>query len=284
MSYLNRILIDEESHFECDGVFEIETSEVISKQLFNLNVGHIIVAADKYYRKIFLDSLKTKNHYILTIIESERLECVQNERAEKVYSEGEPRMNDNSVILIANKSTGDDIEDFFDHINHNKILPNLEKTPQLLKLFYAPWDDDFSDFLLPGMIFRHTYHLSILSEDDEKYLALHQSGAYFKIGMNLMKDKINYALSVCFRKTYLRQGENVYEMNESDLWQEDDNLGGWIFRTNFEMFGTYISSWQDQIVTNYGEFLEKSIDQYKNEINRTSYNDNMYLSDFSDSE
>ena len=261
MSYLNRMLIEEESQFECYGVHEIQTPEIISNLLLNLNVGHIIIAADKYYRKIFFEALSTTANYTLTIIESERLECVQNEKVKKVYKESKEMMYEKSAILKAYKPTGDDVDDLFERIKRDEIKPNhlypyFEEKPRFLGMFSAPWVDDFSGFGETGSC---TYHISMLSEDDEKYLTSIPARNHFKMKMKLSKVKTNFALSICSRKTYLLRDGFLHGIKEPDPWQKE-------------------------IIQNYVEFEKNSKKQKKHEetIKFISYDD--YMNDFPDSE
>ena len=261
MSYLNRMLIEEESQFECYGVHEIQTPEIISKLLLNLNVGHIIIAADKYYRKIFFDGLSATANFTLTIIESERLECVQEEKVKKVYEESKLMMYEKSAILKAHKPTGDDIDDLFERIKRDEIKPNhlypcFEEKTRFLGMFCAPWVEDFSGFGETGSC---TYHISMLSDDDEKYLTSIQSRGHFKKKMKLSNEKTNYALSICSRKTFLLQAGFLHGIKEPDPWQKE-------------------------IIKNYVEF-EKNWKKQKNNdetIKFISYDD--YMNDFPDSE
>ena len=261
MSYLNRMLIEEESQFECYGVHEIQTPEIISKLLLNLNVGHIIIAADKYYRKIFFDGLSATANFTLTIIESERLECVQEEKVKKVYEESKLMMYEKSAILKAHKPTGDDIDDLFERIKRDEIKPNhlypcFEEKTRFLGMFCAPWVEDFSGFGETGSC---TYHISMLSDDDEKYLMSIHSRGHFKKKMKLSNEKTNFALSICSRKTYLLQAGFLHGIKEPDPWQKE-------------------------IIKNYVEF-EKNWKKQKNNdetIKFISYDD--YMNDFPDSE
>ena len=42
----------------------------------------------------------------------------------------------------------------------------------------------------------------------------------FKFKTALSKNENNFALSICFRRTLIRQSGNFYEINELDPWQE----------------------------------------------------------------
>jgi len=86
MSYLNRFVIDEESQFECDGVFRLDDS---STQDILRDESHIVIAADFVTAtnwQILRTTMKPRSiNLMITCLGSERLECVQKREYEKFY-------------------------------------------------------------------------------------------------------------------------------------------------------------------------------------------------------
>ena len=159
---------------------------------------------------------------MMTHIKSERLECVQKEQYTKLYNEA---LNEGAQIkyktvpksyngmfslpnkilpVLVYKSIGDDIDDFYDRIKMNKInftnerlltssdiqvqsLSNLLQTPHSVK----------------------TFHLSMLSDEEEKKMHSEETGYRkfdnFKKYTKLSKKEQNYALSLCARRSSFRE-------------------------------------------------------------------------------
>ena len=265
MSYLNRMLIEEESQFECDGVYEIDSQfdhkcmlHKISKQQSDSITRHIILAGEplsfQYFFVCWWDRIPgfkvshaDRNRYqadpalqnlnvMVTLLESERLECVQKQKAKRFYSEGgqirnvinesmyghSRFSNDPSLILEVHKSTGDDIEDFFKRIEEGQIVPNyLDKNlPRLGEV------DDFFSGLWETRThwnekqYVHNFHLSMLTEEEENSLKSREClNAHFKFKTILHQHEMNFSLSVCLRRTFILQGEFLYGTKEPDPWQ-----------------------------------------------------------------
>ena len=71
-----------------------------------------------------------------------------------------------------------------------------------------------------------TFHLSSLSEEEEQIIKNDNQGPdqgskNFKIQSTLLENEQNYALSICFRKTYIRQGKTFYEIAEPERHHDD---------------------------------------------------------------
>ena len=83
-----------------------------------------------------------------------------------------------------------DIEDFYNRIKISKISRSIS---------------DLTSFHAPPVT---TFHLSSLSDEDEKNYNSTQN--LYKVQSILAKDQQNYALSVCFRKTFIRVGKDFF--------------------------------------------------------------------------
>ena len=275
MSYLNRMLIEEESQFECDGVYETDsktgirrTLDIISKQQSDSNTSHIIIAAEPILMRKFFDSWWGKpaisvSHIdgspyhgdpalrnfngMITFLQTERLKCVQKEDVKRFYREGgqikrnikkkskkrfakyyrglsgKVLYDHVTIALEAHKSTGDDTEDFFQRIAQNLIVPNyLDKNPA----FVGELDDFFFGLWTTrphwnNKQYVHTFHFSMLSEEEEKYLNASKANkdGHFKFRTRLHKSEMNFSFSVCLRKTFVLQGKILYGITEPDPWQ-----------------------------------------------------------------
>ena len=149
MSYLNRFIIEEEAQFECIGVFSrnIHSSGYpgVARQLKNQLrsienfIGHIIVADDIYVANQMLKSIEPTpqnllliSEFIITCVQSERIECVQKDNYERIHREGYSNdSNPSNLIQIfipeRSKPVGDDIEDFFERSKLGEISIQREK-------------------------------------------------------------------------------------------------------------------------------------------------------------
>ena len=280
MSYLNRMIIEEESQFECDGVYETD-SEIGQKCTLNRiskpdsNAHHIIIAAEpSSFEKFFFrwwgtlpESYRTygnffgfmnasgsdmihvdRNSYqggintslrnsnvMITLLESERLKCVENEKAKRFYREGGQIENESETLkdfpladayptIETHTSIGDDAENFFERIVQGRIVPN---NLDINRPFIGELDDFFYGLWATQTYWNkkqyiHAFHLSMLSDDEEKYLNSSEASLYgvFKFRTIMDKNATNFSLSVCLRKTFILQGEILYGITEPDPWQE----------------------------------------------------------------
>ena len=140
MTYINRFVIEEESQFECDGVFRVDAAppgppihhDVIAQlnhralpttygnNLLQLEF-HVFISADfslRSHLKVLshLHGLR-QNELMVTCIGSQRLECIQKEECEVFYNEkGRVRYSSDAMlhtVLDVQKSIGYGVEDFF---------------------------------------------------------------------------------------------------------------------------------------------------------------------------
>ena len=222
MSYLNRFIIEEDTQFECAGIIDYENNKRASYLLYDdffndLNrldyVGHLFVSAESGFLIPSILDLPC----MITRIGSERLECIQKEQYENFYNEGgQITYHQNSSIrpLQVYKSTGDDIDYFYDSITtHNMNLENM-RTSELFALtsldsalqFGIIRKISFSDLLINSV---KTFHLSMLSDEEEKKMHSEETGYRkfdnFKKYTKLSKKEQNYALSLCARRSSFRE-------------------------------------------------------------------------------
>ena len=262
MSYLNRFLIEEDTQFDCAEIVEWKLGsswensvQDLEKKFIKLSkksnsdfIRHLILSMDffpvepswniltdrpfeSFIRrlKIFPDI-----SYMITGIVSHRLECVQKEHYEKLYSEGGPIKYNEVDTFEVHQSIGNEIDDCYDRIKMNKI--NFGEHKRLLTN---------SEFSMEKSIYRRskffespysvkTFHLSMLSDQEERKINknLHSEDTgnrkldYFKKKTKLSKKEQNYALSMCWRKTIhmgpLENGKRHYReiIRPEDLWEE----------------------------------------------------------------
>ena len=244
MSFLNRFLIEEDTQFECDGIHLLSKNDLwadadsyLSNHIKRLaddrnqnqsgpSILHFIIA--DYPRRVapreplyMLDEVKRDAKVVVnlmvTVISSERLECVQKERYEKFYKEGDNIKYDFkkfSYNFSVYKSVGDDMEDFL-HRNKTGILPTYKKAT-------------FEESNMKSSL--KTFHLSMISDDDEKQMIL-KKFSNFKLPTTCLKNEQNFALSICFRKTWIASTTKQiwWKIVEPDPWQEK-------IRENFDEF------------------------------------------------
>ena len=146
MSYVNRFLVEEESQFECDGVFEFDAIVSVLRDIIMNKESklHVVISADFFpiisYQiielKNLINDLKPKN-LMITHIVSERLECVQKEEYEKFYEEnGTIQYDPNDIFhYIVRQSIGNAIEDFFQYVKMNRIAYLRNPYYDLLSFF-----------------------------------------------------------------------------------------------------------------------------------------------------
>ena len=226
MNYLNRFLIEEESQFECDGVFGLDgTASFIYDVMRKINPKselHVVISADIFsiipYDIMELENLIYKlksTNLMITRIGSERLECVQKEEYEKFYGEKGTIQYDPYDIFhyIVRQSIGNAIENFFQAVKMKRIAYN----PKTTKSYYKFW----SDFWLN----RHdnivtNFHLSMLTDEKENEMLIQRNSGRkcpdFKNDTKLSENVNNYALSICFRKTWIQNRAQYYEIIDPD--------------------------------------------------------------------
>lgn len=198
MSYLNRLLIDEETQHECSGVFEDyylslspSMKQNLKKQLKRIpyvnlesTLVHVISAARPWniaWDNVSLNHISQlrnlfESHFnlVITRLWSERIECVSfnKEEFEMFHKKGAEIRVDYDT-LQAKTSVGNDIERF------NKQMMILKQ-------------DQFPLIELDPTI---TFHLSLISHKEKIKTETQNSKQTWS------EDKNNYELSVCFRKT-----------------------------------------------------------------------------------
>ena len=231
MSYLNRFLIDEEIQFECFRVYDEDFSYNKLVPFFSMLktisneepvAGHVIIAADitKYITwnrcKRVCEHPVIDSGIIISCIESERLECVTKNKAENLHNGGLVSYDSGYTFQQAHSSIGDDIEMFYQIIITERLMPNFEKP-----LCKESYNKDHESTVA-------TFHLSMLSDDDEEELQVknvmqarnnirlhgknhfgttlvtHRRYPCFKFKTSISKQEQNYALSVCYRRTVIR--------------------------------------------------------------------------------
>ena len=225
MSYVNRFLVEEESQFECDGVFELDGNASFRRNVRKINLKsgdaqsklHVVISADLESIIPYLIPIgrfKSTN-LMITRIWSERLECVQKEEYEKFYREkGQIQYDPKDTFqYIVRQSIGDAIEDFFQAVKMKRIAYN----PKTKKSYY----DFQSDFWRN----RHdnivtNFHLSMLTDEKENEMLIQKNSGRkypdFKNDTKLSENVNNYALSICFRKTWIKNWIEYYEIIDPD--------------------------------------------------------------------
>jgi len=151
---------------------------------------------------------------IITKLRSDRAECIPKDKLEQFYKEGGNIKVDKNDIIKAERSVGDEIEEFYEEMKFG-ILFKLTKIKNELNYNFI------------------TFHLSLLSGEEEQKmdpiepsvgtaedLRIGSDGLRnipppiiwkfqnFKSKTRLSKNENNYALSVCHRKTFFRVKKN----------------------------------------------------------------------------
>ena len=204
MSYLNRLIIEENMQLECYGVLDpvsiipAETSNHIINLLNCLlrriedeAIVHVIISDDfglKSYNKEafhrFSQFLKSiwrvwSKEIIITRIGSQRLECVRKEQYQNFHREGgkvnttiQTNYFDGGVDVsqyetVAYKSIGDDIEDFYNRIKMNQIYL-INRTEEKTYLTTVMLQQIFSlDPSNSSKLIVRTFHLSMITNQEE---------------------------------------------------------------------------------------------------------------------
>ena len=224
MSYVNRFLVEEESQFECDGVFELDGNASFRRNVRKINLKsgdaqsklHVVISADLESIIPYLIPIgrfKSTN-LMITRIWSERLECVQKEEYEKFYEEKGTIQYDpiDKFHYIVRQSIGNAIEDFFQVITMKRMVYN-PKTP------YYDLFSFFHDGIAHDNVVTN-FHISMLTDVKENEMLIQRNSGRkcpdFKYDTKLSENVQNYALSICFRKTCIKNGERFYEIIEPD--------------------------------------------------------------------
>ena len=225
MSYVNRFLVEEESQFECDGVFELNGIASFMRDVRKINLIssdtqsklHVVISADldPIYRyqiiSRFQSYIKSTN-LMITRIWSERLECVPKEKYEKFYSENGQIQYDPIGYIPARQSIGDAIENFFQAVKMKRIdyNPKTKKSVTFGSLFWRNRHDNIVT----------NFHLSMLTDEKENEMLIQRNSGRkchdFKNDTKLSENEHNYALSICFRKTYVKDRNRYYPINDPD--------------------------------------------------------------------
>ena len=229
MSYVNRFVIEEESQFECDGVYgwDVLNIQHIAQQIARHSYRqlHVFISADflpdrgfqnfRHWDK-FLKKFNAPNH-IVTFIGSERLECVQKEEYKKFYKgEGQIRYYSNDsplyTVLDVRESIGDEIEDFSQRIKMKKIAFDSNK-------YHSSGYWGYNTILELHWAVKN-FHISMLTDERQNKMLLQQSSGRkcpdFKNDTKLFENAHNYALSICIRKTFFENEQIYYEIIDSD--------------------------------------------------------------------
>ena len=188
INYLNRFLIEEDNQFECAAVLDCTNDpndlirENLQKRLEQISnesnsdfIGHLVLFYDSEFS--FVDEILPRVPdfpVIITYIGSEKQECVPKERYRKFYDEGGQieypnpyRPNDLESITVY-ESFGDDIEELYEHFKMNNItLKERRSLTRWFSLGYRHFDLQ-SDFVIQSESTVKTFHLSILSDHEEK--------------------------------------------------------------------------------------------------------------------
>ena len=226
MSYLNRFIIEEETQFECNGVFELDQmGSQIKIPLWNRAMDqssefHVFIAAGfslvghfRIQRLLF--HLRSRNGMI-TCIGSERLESVQKEEYENFYKEkGRVRYKqryDQFLVFDVRESIGNGIEDFFQLVKTKEITVHSTN----IKRFCWGFESKYS----LGRPVTH-FHLSMLTEEKQNEIITQKRNSGrkcpdFKNDTKLSEKEHNYALSICFRKTAIYHNGAFHEVVDPD--------------------------------------------------------------------
>ena len=244
MTYLNRLLIDEEIGDECIGIYKSNQSvpspkEVIADDEFDSSIVHLIVAhnepahdqssyngsiIEQTGMKSIMHHIKTptwvrstdaKCEIIITKLCSVRTECVQPEKYKKFCKEGGNIRVEPYEFVKVERSVGEDIEDFVEQMELVKRPIKYDKKEINEKVI--------------------TFHLSLLTDKEEKKMLasleprkdamekemwrksanimrnplvrerLTWQYENFKYETRLSQNEPNYALSVCYRKSFINK-------------------------------------------------------------------------------
>ena len=235
MTYINRFVIEEESQFECDGVFRVDFAthgppilrDVIA-QLYRRTPSttylnellplefHVFISADFSLRRhltVLRELYKLRKHNpMVTCIGSERLKCIQKEEYETFYNEkGRVRYAYDGMLTVLDvqKSIGDGVEDFFQLIQIKTF--HYSQFHLNYNMFYG---DSLSRDRFENLV--KNFHISMLTEEKQNAMLVKQNSGEnsldFANNTKLSENEHNYALSICFRKTCKRIEDIYYEI------------------------------------------------------------------------
>ena len=299
MSFLNRFLIEEDIQFECAGVVEhkrdMETKmkrnieRDLMKNLERISnesnsIGHLVLSTDLEYSSTYsiFDNIKNLT-MMMTRINSERLECVQQEQYNKLYkdasNEGGQIKYGNKTVLVYT-SIGDDIDDFYDRIKMNKIKFTDKRNFLDYSDFQARLDN-----LLQARHSVKTFNLSTLSEEERKMHSEktgNRRSVNVKYETRLFKKENKYALTLGARKTLFCMSKAM--RGKTPLWNVKVHVWD-VLEPRRRMFATnrfvtnlcpevkssrsYFSPvepdpWQERIKKNFEE-LQKQMEKIKSQ-------------------
>ena len=147
--------------------------------------------------KSFIDGIRTSPEisHMITRIGSQRLEYVQKERYEKLYTEGGQIKYNEVGSFEVHQSIVNDIDDFYDRIKMNKI--NFAERRLLTDYMYKSFDDFFEFWDTPDSV--KTFHLSMLTDEEERKIHSENTDNlkldYFKNKTTLSRNEPNYVLA-----------------------------------------------------------------------------------------
>ena len=199
---MNTFIIEEESQFECEGVFHGEDTppKRYNPILRRLNAGesdpnlqmHLILASHRHMPILQTFYEIEKKNLMVTCIGSERLECVNQETYDKLYTKGgfiKYQQQSRFRSVEVGISIGDDIEIFFKLIKLKQYVQEIDNT------FFRYFHHLISPDWFANAV--NSFHLSMLSEEQRKF----RKRLVFKHNTKIIKSQHNFALSICFRKS-----------------------------------------------------------------------------------
>ena len=210
MTYLNTFLIEEESQFECDGVFDGEDTppkkynhllQRFSAEKFDENLQmHLIVASHRHMPILKSFYEIPKANPMITCIGSERLECINQDTYDRLHRKGgfiKYLQQSRFRSVEVESSIGEDIEIFLKLIKLNQYSQEIDNT------FFKFFPTHISPEWFASAV--RTFKASSLSPKDENELKTFGNHHGFKHRTKIQNtDESNYALSICFRKTSTR--------------------------------------------------------------------------------
>ena len=207
---MNVFIIEEESQFECDGVFDLEDTPSkrynpllrrlhAEKSDQNLQM-HLILASHRHMPILQNFYEVPKENLMVTCIGSERLECVNGEICDKLNKEGgfiKYQQQSRFRSVEVETSIGDDIEIFVNLIKLKQYAQEIDNT------FFRYFPHIISPEWFANAV--NTFHIALFDEEQRNRKRL-----VFKHKTRTVTSENNFALSICFRRTSSRLG-GTYE-------------------------------------------------------------------------
>ena len=220
---MNTFIIEEDSQFECEGVFHGEDTppkryNPILRRLQH-NAGesdpnlqmHLILASHRHMQSLQTFYEVPKENLMVTCIGSERLECVNQETYNKLYAKGgfiryqqQSRFRSVEVGI----SIGDDIEIFFKLIKLKQYIQEIDNT------FFRFFPHLISPEWFANAV--NAFHLSMLNEEQRNF----RKRLFFKHNTQILKSQHNFALSICFRKSSTLPGGKYKQIYQNYATEE----------------------------------------------------------------